>query len=97
MLIDAGKPWYTSITVWGSVMGFLVSAMGAFNLVNVEQSKILISEGPQFMAAFTTAVLSLVSLYGRVVAKRTIGNQSKPKAVPAAAPAQPVAIEAPVG
>jgi hypothetical protein len=97
MLIDAGKPWYTSVAIWGSVMGFLVSAMGAFNLVNVEQSKILIAEGPQFMAAFATAILSLVSLYGRIVAKRTIGNQSKPNTIPVAAPAQPVAIEVPVG
>lgn len=101
MLIESGKPWYTSLTIWGSIMGFLVSAMGAFNLVSVEQSKILIAEGPQFITSAVAMALSLVSLYGRIVAKRTIGNQAKAMAKPniTAPPSSPspVAQEAPVG
>ena len=64
------KPWYTSKTLWGSVISFAVIGLGIIN--RPEQAAALEAEAGNIIAIVAGViglVSSAVAIYGRFVAK----------------------------
>lgn len=84
--MDNTKKWYESKGVWANLLGFAVMMASMFGLVDAEQGKIVVEQGAEMIVALIVALLNLFGLYGRVVAKDTIGmsdtisenNKNKP-------------------
>lgn len=67
------KPWWTSLTVWASVIGTLC---GLATAAHVDLSWVGLSQeqAAQTAAGVATVIAALVALYGRLRATRAIGT-----------------------
>lgn len=72
MLLD-GKEWWKSKTVWGGVVAFMASALGFYGVALGEDEKVTLTDALTDLVPSIVALGgSLVSIYGRLVAKKQI-------------------------
>lgn len=67
------KPWYTSRTVWASMLQILVAALVAAGKLTHEGGQLMEGAGPDVITGLVTAALAAVALWGRVAATHRIG------------------------
>lgn len=65
----AAKPWWMSKTVWSSA-GVVIVAVGGLAGMSVSTGDV--EEAYTYGSAIVTAVLGLISLYGRLTAKKNL-------------------------
>jgi hypothetical protein len=71
------KSWYQSKTVWASILQVLVGAAAAAGAVSPEAGALIQSQGPEVLTGLAASILGVVSFYGRVSAKGTIGKKTE--------------------
>jgi hypothetical protein len=64
------KPWYTSTTIWGSIIAITAPLIGAIFHVNISTESAAIADA---LAGIGGAIGGLIAVYGRVKATTSIG------------------------
>lgn len=71
--MEESKPWYLSTTIIAALLVVIISVLSAFG-VAVESIQAEQTHLADLIVQLLTAVAGLVAVYGRITAKRKIGD-----------------------
>jgi len=72
--LAVSKPWYASVTIWGSILAIAAPIVGAVFKTNIDAGTT--SDLAQWLAGAGTLVGGAIAIYGRLRASTTIAPKA---------------------
>ena len=70
--MDDTKPWYTSQTIWASILQMAVGVGVGLGAINAAAGTEILAAGPGLLLGLINTGLGAWALYGRVKASKTL-------------------------
>ena len=70
--MEGSKPWYTSKTIWGSIVQVAAGVAVSMGVISGDQSVELIASGPELITGVVVGLLGFWNIFGRMKATKTI-------------------------